>query len=87
MQSYADGGGTGGGANIDPPVFGIGSGGAGKRNYPHAKRIFGNLQQQISSACGASSASIFTTHNQNSNSSSSTSNNSSNSQIFNNKIM
>ena len=51
MNIYADNG------HIDPPVFG-----AGKRNgsaYPHAKRIFGNLQQHISSA-SSSAASIFT---------------------------
>ena len=51
MSIYADGG------HNDPPVFG-----AGKRNgsaYPHAKRIFGNLQQHISSA-SSSAASIFT---------------------------
>ena len=43
MNIYGESGG-----HSDPPVFG-----ATKRNgssYPHAKRIFGNLQQQISSA-------------------------------------
>ena len=51
MNIYGEGGG-----HTDPPVFG-----ATKRNgssYPHAKRIFGNLQQQISSA-SSSAASMF----------------------------
>ena len=52
MNIYAEGSG-----HTDPPVFG-----AAKRNgsaYPHAKRIFGNLQQQISSV-SSSAASKFT---------------------------
>lgn len=51
MNIYGESGG-----NTDPPVFG-----AAKRNgssYPHAKRIFGNLQQQISSV-SSSAASKF----------------------------
>ena len=49
MNIYADGGG-----HADAPVFG-----ASKRNgRPHAKRIFGNIQQQISSA-SSSAASMF----------------------------
>ena len=52
MNIYGEGAG-----HTDPPVFG-----ASKRNgssYPHAKRIFGNLQQQISSV-SSSAASKFT---------------------------
>ena len=51
MNIYAEGAG-----HTDPPVFG-----AAKRNgssYPHAKRIFGNIQQQISSV-SSSAASKF----------------------------
>ena len=51
MNIYGEGGG-----HTNPPVFG-----AAKRNgssYPHAKRIFGNIQQQISSV-SSSAASKF----------------------------
>lgn len=62
MNIYGEGGG-----HTNPPVFG-----AAKRNgssYPHAKRIFGNIQQQISSV-SSSAASKFSQ-----NSSSNTQNN------------
>ena len=55
MNIYGESGG-----HTDPPVFG-----AAKRNgssYPHAKRIFGNIQQQISSA-SSSAASMFAQNN------------------------
>jgi hypothetical protein len=55
MNIYGESGG-----HTDPPVFG-----ASKRNgssYPHAKRIFGNIQQQISSA-SSSAASMFAQNN------------------------